>query len=243
MTLLRDVGKGEARAMAVVDRRRTDVPDRLITALLRAGVTSEVVKRTYGATAQEIATLGDRPPERLLPEDMTLVPEDGFLYELRRGELVRMSPSKRRHTRTAGRLAVKLGAYLDVHPVGELHVAEPGYRVGKDDSLLCPDLAFVTAEHEAQRSLDDFDASAPDLAVEVKSPSNTGPKLAEKVAAYLAAGARLVWVLDPEKIAVSVHRSDGTTQTLTSADLLIGEDLLPGFAVQVSELFPPRKSQ
>jgi Uma2 family endonuclease len=78
---------------------------------------------------------------------------------------------------------------------------------------------------------------SPDLAVEVRSPSNTRIRIADKVAAYLAGGARLVWVLDARRTQVRVHRADGTTTTLGVQDLLTGEDLLPGFSVQVRELF------
>ncbi len=75
------------------------------------------------------------------------------------------------------------------------------------------------------------------MAVEVISPSNTGIKIKDKVAAYLAGGARLVWVLNPKRRQIRVHRTNGTTSALSGDDRLDGEDLLPGFSVPVNELF------
>lgn len=78
---------------------------------------------------------------------------------------------------------------------------------------------------------------APDLAVEVVSPNDTVYEVDEKVEELLAAGVRLVWVLNPETRIVEVHRLDGTVSKLHVADELSGEDVLPGFTCPVAELF------
>jgi Uma2 family endonuclease len=223
--------------MAVVEPKQTGVPDRLLIALLHGGVPEEALQEHYGVTSDELAALKARPVEPLHPDDMEHVPEDGHLYELWKGELIRMSPGKLRHAGDAGQLATKLGAYLDSRPLGRLYVAEPGFRVGPANSLICPDLAFIRNERLALFPPDEYGPVSPDLAVEVRSPSNTGVKIADKVAAYLAGGARLVWVLEAKQTRVHVHRADGTTTTLGADDLLTGADLLPGFTVAVRELF------
>src|SRR2546426_11181937 len=118
--------------MAVVEPNQTRVPDRLLIALLHAGVSADTMRQQYGASAEEIVALKARPVEPLQPDDMEHVPEDGYLYELWKGELIRMSPSKIRHAGDSGQLALELGFYLKQHPLGRLYVAEPGFRIGPD---------------------------------------------------------------------------------------------------------------
>lgn len=223
--------------MATVQPIQARVPDRLLIALLRSGAAPEVLQQRYGVSKKKLVALKSRATEPLLPDDLEHVPQDGYRYELWRGELIRMSPSKIRHGFDSGRLAVKLGAYLDARPLGQLLVAEPGFRVGPEASVISPDLAFIHKDRLRLFPPDEFGPVSPDLAVEVISPSNTGIEMGDKVAAYLSGGARLVWVLDPTPLQVRVHRADGTTTLLGADDALTGEDLLPGFSVLVRELF------
>jgi hypothetical protein len=129
--------------MAVVEPTQTGVPDRLLIALLHVGAAPKTLVQRYGISADRLIALKGRPTEPLRPEDLEHVPEDGCQYELWRGELIRMLPSQIRHGTDAGQLAIKLGAYLEVHPIGRLLVAEPGFRVGPANSVICPDLAFI----------------------------------------------------------------------------------------------------
>jgi len=223
--------------MAVVEQARIGVPDRLLIALLHAGAAAEALQQWYGISADELAALQDRSLEPLLPEDLEHLAEDGFVYELWKGELIRMSPGKIRHGADAGQLAIKLGAYLDVHPLGKLYVAETGFRVGPANSVIAPDLAFIHADRLHLFPPDQYGPVSPDLAVEVISPGNTGIEIRDKVAAYLDRGARLVWVLNPKRIQIRVYRADGTESLLRAADRLDGEEQLPGFSVSVRELF------
>jgi Uma2 family endonuclease len=223
--------------MAVTEPTKTRIPDRVLVALLRAGVAPEALQQWYGVSREELASLEDRPLEALIPEDLDYLPEDGYVYELWKGELIRMSPGKIRHGADAGQLAIKLGAYLDAHRIGRLFVAEPGFRVGPANSVIAPDLAFIRRERLALFPPDEYGPVSPDLAVEVVSPSNTGVKMKSKVAAYLTKGARLVWVLYPKRARIRVYRADGTESILRADDRLDGEDLLPGFSVSVRDLF------
>jgi Uma2 family endonuclease len=78
---------------------------------------------------------------------------------------------------------------------------------------------------------------APDLAVEVLSPSNRWRDVREKVADLLAAGTRLVWVIDPPRRKVTVYRALLAPHVLGPTDILDGEDVVPGFSLPVSALF------
>jgi Uma2 family endonuclease len=216
---------------------RIRVPDRLLVALIHAGAAPETLQQWYGVSAEALTALQGCPVEPLVPEDIEDLPEDGYVYELWKGELIRMSPGKIRHAFDAGRLVIKLGAYLDAHPLGQLGIAEPGFRIGPSRSVIAPDLAFVRNERLDLFPLDEYGPFAPDLAVEVISPGNTGVNIRSKVAAYLAHGSRLVWVMSARQVRVRVHRSDGPTSVLGANDGLSGEDLLPGFLVRVRDLF------
>src|SRR5437588_804022 len=129
----------ERLSMAVVKRVKTGVPDRLLVALLHAGAAAEALQQQYKIRADALAALKDRPLDPVLPEDLEHLVEDGYVYELWKGELIRMSPGTIRHGANAGRLAIKLGAYLDAHPLGKLCVAEPGFRIGPAHSVIAPD--------------------------------------------------------------------------------------------------------
>ena len=83
-----------------------------------------------------------------------------------------------------------------------------------------------------------FWPGAPDLAVEVVSFDDRPREVAEKARAWLAAGARLVWVANPKSRTVDVYRPGADVETLTASEQLIGGDVLPGFACPVAEVFP-----
>jgi Uma2 family endonuclease len=78
---------------------------------------------------------------------------------------------------------------------------------------------------------------APDLVIEAVSPNDTAYEVEDKIAQWLGAGVRLVWVIYPETQRVQVHRADGTVTKLQSAEQLSGEDVIPGFQCQVAAVF------
>jgi Uma2 family endonuclease len=77
----------------------------------------------------------------------------------------------------------------------------------------------------------------PDLAVEVLSPSDRMADALAKVAMYLQAGTRLVWLVNPATRTVVVFRSEVDPETLGETDALDGDNVLPGFSVPVTEIF------
>ncbi len=82
-----------------------------------------------------------------------------------------------------------------------------------------------------------FFPGAPDLAIEVRSPSDRDAEVRAKVADYLAAGTRLVWVIDPDAHCITVYRSLLCPVVHGSEDMIEGEEVLPEFAIRVSEMF------
>jgi len=115
---------------------------------------------------------------------------------------------------------------------------DPGFVLERrPDTVRAPDVCFVRVQRIPNDTKPPFLEGAPDLAVEVLSPSNTKREMAEKVAQYLATGARLVWLVDPEAHTVMVHRPDHDAEILNVGDSLSGHDVLPGFECPVAEIF------
>ena len=138
---------------------------------------------------------------------------------------------------------MKLGSLLEqhasAHNLGSVYAAETGYRLEHDpDTVRAPDVSFVSRDRlPPEGESDRYWPFAPDLAVEVVSPSDTVSEVQEKVMDYIAAGTRLVWVAHPKTRTVTEYHSLAEVRVLTADDLLDGADVMPGFSCRVSELF------
>lgn len=180
------------------------------------------------------------PPTGLLTaDDLMDLPDDGNQYELVRGRLVRMPPSALASSIVAMTLGAIVTTFVRLHKLGRCSGEGGGTRLAADpDTVRAPDFMFYSnarlpAKGVPRRGY----LSAPDLAVEVLSPSDSFAKIVEKALEYLAAGTRLVWVIDPDARAVVIFRPGGEPQTLTGDAVLDGEDVLPGFSLPLAELW------
>lgn len=173
-------------------------------------------------TADQFAALPDESADRL---------------ELVRGRVVREPPPAPEHGAVTARLAVRLGGFAERAGLG-IVITEAGFVLATDpDTVRAPDLSFVAKERiPAPGTAGAYWRLAPDLAVEILSPSNTASEVQEKVLEYFGAGSRMVWVVDPRRRAVTVYRSPRETRILAAGEELTGEDVLPGFAVSVDEV-------
>lgn len=160
-------------------------------------------------------------------------------YELIRGELKVMSPTKPLHGVVCARIAAALTNFVAANKLGLAFGAETGFVVERDpDTVLGVDASFVSRERLSLiEDWDKFFPFAPDLAVEALSPSNTAKEINEKVNFYFAAGSRAVWVVNPKRRTAALYTSPSEVRTLKEQDTLDGGDVLPGFELQLSELF------
>ncbi|MDQ3908658.1 MAG: Uma2 family endonuclease [Acidobacteriota bacterium] len=160
-------------------------------------------------------------------------------YELIKGVLKVMSPTKPLHGVICARLTVELGKFVADHDLGETFGAETGFLVETDpDTVVGADAAFVSRERLATvETWEKFFPFAPDLAVEVLSPSNTVQEIDEKVNFYFAAGSRAVWVFNPKRRTVAAYGSPFDVRILSERDTLEGGDVLPGFKLDLAKLF------
>jgi Uma2 family endonuclease len=161
--------------------------------------------------------------------------------ELVRGEVHQVPAAGARHGSIGARLIYFLNASVFDGGLGEVFGADTGFVVARDpDSVLMPDVAFVAAKRLPDEAIwEGFVPFAPDLAVEIESPSNSQSELLGKVALYLEGGTRLVWLVRPKQRTVTVFRPDSPEQMLGEADPLTGGSVLPGLALPLHKVFQP----
>ena len=158
-------------------------------------------------------------------------------HELIRGELFPIMPAGALHGVVANRLSAYLSMYVIENDLGEVMAAETGFKL-ENQSTVGADIAFVSKENLAKFGLpDSFFPTAPDLAVEVISPSNTSEEISTKIEDYLASGSQLVWVVYPKRKVVVVYRANDTVSFLHETDELDGEDVIPGFRCPLGKIF------
>jgi Uma2 family endonuclease len=169
------------------------------------------------------------------------MPDDGYIYEVVDGVLVRVAGSGNRATTLAAVLIAALVTFARPRRLGVVTSSDGVYHFPGAETGLVPDVGFYRAERRADIVDEDKPIPfAPDLAVEIASPSQTANEMAAKARVYLRAGTRLVWVMWPQSAHIDVWRPDvltGPVQLLGLNDALDGQDVVPGFAYTVADLF------
>jgi Uma2 family endonuclease len=178
-------------------------------------------------------------------DELFLMKDDSFRYDLVKGELRKISPAGGEHGIIIGRLTGALAHYVEENDLGEVFGAETGFKLASNpDTVIGPDVAFIINEKIPPTGIPiAYWQGAPDLAVEVVSPGNTRREMEEKIEEYLAAGVRLVWVIYPKRRTVVVHRANTEPIMLAESDTLDGQDVLPGFQYSVARLFTRKRGQ
>lgn len=184
-------------------------------------------------------------PVLFTAEDLAAMPDDAWHYELVQGRLVRMSPSGLRHAEIGIELTTALHTFVRENQLGLAIGAETGFQLNvpdEPDTVLAPDAAFIAADRVPPPDSHDrigFPRLAPDLVVEVASPSQHRPEMATKAKLWLASGVRLVWIVWPSRRQVDVWEHDGEDRprTLGPRDELEGGAVLPGFRYPLRQLW------
>ena len=172
-------------------------------------------------------------------DELLAMPDDGFhRYELVQGELITMAPAGGEHGAIGSRTCRRIGNFVEANDLGEVFNSDTGFIISTDpDTVRCPDVSFVRKERIIADGIPKgFMQGAPDLAVEVISPSDSYSEVAEKAAQLLEAGTQLVALIDPRTRTVSLHY-DGEIDRLGEGDTLTLGDVVPGFECGVGELF------
>lgn len=157
--------------------------------------------------------------------------------ELVGGVLVVREPPGGRHGRIVMNMGVELANHVRTHELGVVYAAETGFTLARHpDTVRAPDVAFVRRERVPTPEPVGFPELAPDLVVEVLSPDDRPGQRLAKIADWLSAGTRLVWVIDPDRRVARVYREDGVESVVTADEALEGEDVVPGFSCPLSAI-------
>lgn len=159
--------------------------------------------------------------------------------ELVEGRLIMMTPAGGRHGTVTMTIGGILRSFVAEHRLGVVCAAETGFLIARDpDTVRAPDVAFIDRGRVPSGGPpESYWPFAPDLAVEVVSPNDRWIQIEERAAAWLRAGVRLVWVANPRACTVHAFHLDGRVQRRSEDEVLTGEDVVPGFAVRVADLF------
>jgi Uma2 family endonuclease len=157
--------------------------------------------------------------------------------ELVRGVLIVREPAGGRHGLVAMNLGIELGTFAKRTGAGGVFAAETGFKLASNpDTVRAPDVAFIAQDRLATVAGRGYPALAPDLVVEVLSPDDRPGEVLAKVADWLSAGCRLVWVVDPDARVARVYHHDGSETIVNATDALDGEDVLPGFSCSLATI-------
>lgn len=172
-------------------------------------------------------------------EALQQLPRNGHKYELLDGKLI-MSPVPANHGVVCVRLVLLLGEFARKHRLGAVFDSSTGFRLGPN-LLLSPDVSFVSRPRLKKMLVapDQFLQGAPDLVVEVLSPSDRTAELHRKLEHYFEHGTRLAWLVNWRNEQVHIHTPDNLEALTGPNDLLTGGAVLPGFRCRLKQIFEP----
>src|ERR1700743_1113894 len=158
------------------------------------------------------------PKALLTADELWKMPDDDSVrHELDEGELIEMPPAGLRHGRTGIRITVRLASFVEPRKLGYIYPPDTGFRLN-GTTVRAPDVSFVRQERTVDT--EGYFPGAPDLAVEVFSPSDRVRQLKRKVKQYFDAGAHTVWIVYPETKEVNVLDSKGGDTMLELGDMI-----------------------
>jgi Uma2 family endonuclease len=172
-------------------------------------------------------------------DELLHLPDDNMRHELVRGELHTMTPSGHEHGEIVVNLTLPLAQFVRTKKLGKVYGAETGFVLARDpDTVLAPDISFVSNQRlQTLTSKKGFFPGAPDLAVEIMSPSETMKKAQKKAQDWIDAGTSLVWLVNPKTATVTTFHKSAEPVVLQIGEDVDGGELLPGFTLPLSEIF------
>ncbi|HYO45769.1 MAG TPA: Uma2 family endonuclease [Gemmatimonadota bacterium] len=171
-------------------------------------------------------------------DEFERLPDDEWRTELVRGRVVREPPATLDQGWLASRVSFVLTDFVNRHGLGETFLATGFVLFEEPPTVRAPHVAFVSRSRLPSREESvHFGRMAPDLAVEIVSPSSTATEILDRAVDYIDSGTPLVWVVEPSRRSVTVYHSRNEIRLLQEGDALDGYDVLPGFSVPVAELF------
>jgi Uma2 family endonuclease len=173
----------------------------------------------------------------LTAEELEGLSVPGKDFELVRGRLIVREPPGGWHGRVALRLGIRVGSFVEQHALGEVFGQDTGFKIRSNpDTVLAPDFAFIAADRAPSVPRSGYPELVPDLVAEILSPRDRPGEVLAKVADWLNVGAKIVWVIDPDRFVAHVHRADGSLSQIDRQGALDGEEVVPGFSCALREI-------
>ena len=181
------------------------------------------------------------PGLKLTYDDLLLLPDDGLRHELIDGEHYVTASPNLRHQRVSGHLFSLIDAWLEEHPIGQVYHA-PTDVVFSNVNVAVPDLIYVSNERMAQIATRQNLRGAPELVIEIGSPSTRRRDETIKRRLYERSGIDEYWIVDPETDVVRVYRREETkfnraTELSREAGDVLTTPLLEGLDLPLSRIF------
>lgn len=216
--------------MNPIERAIAANPGAVLTAV--ANVLPDLFEKTGQRETSEMQFYEDAEPKLIDPEKQ---------IEIVDGEVEIKNMPGLRSSGVAARIIVKVGVYLEKNNIGELYGADATFMIGENERM--PDVSFVSNEKLKDGEPVNKAEFAPDLAVEVVSPTDVYSKIIKKIREYFDAGVKQVWLVEPEFQTVTVYKSPLKIETLSAAETLVCEEILPNFSLPLKEIFISRKDK
>ncbi len=173
----------------------------------------------------------------LTVQDLENMPDDGKIYELHNGVLIEIPGAVVQQSALAMWLGHLIMTFTEQHGLGGGVTGPDGTSTLNEFNTRIPDVAYISEERRQRQEKTKYLQGAPDLAVEVVSPSNSAPQMQQRAGEYLSAGSRLVWIVNAEKRTVDVYRAHGERTVLGMDGVLDGGDVLPGLSLPIRRVF------
>ena len=195
--------------------------------------------RFHGTLPFMTATAEPRQTRRMTFEEAALLDPDEDGGEIVDGEWVPATKGTWHHGEIVITIGFLLKLYAREHAGWSVSGADPGVKLGRSpDRLRGPDVGMVKTERVPQgKGAGGWLDGAPDVAVEVLGDSQTYSEMTKKALEYLAAGARMVWIVDADPRRLVLFTPPNQVRILGEDDILEGGDVLPGFRCKVAEMF------
>ena len=186
-----------------------------------------------------IATLAPAKPKLLTAEDLLRLDSKGVKGELIRGRLSETMSVGGEHGQIVIKLGFLMGSVVIPQRMGRIFGSDAGVLLERaPDTVREPDVAFISAARlPLTERVTGYYEIVPDIVVEIASPSDSRREVDDKARMWRDYGVPLVWAAYPDTRTIDVHRADGSVITLYEDDILDGGEILPGFAIPVSDIF------
>lgn len=170
-------------------------------------------------------------------QDLWEIGDDGRNLILIAGEFFEVAPPNGAHGRMTSNLALLLGNFVVQNALGQTYIGDTGFLLERNpETVLAPDLSFIARERIPEND-DAYLEVPPDIAIEVVSASNRAGEIERRVAIYLAAGVRQVWIVYPTRRQVAIYKPEDDLQVFTDAQVINCSPELHGLVVPVAQIF------